>query len=115
MSMSETSHPRMASASCRSLAIDAPGGSSNSASGAASPTKRAFWEMATQAPCTDGSHSFAGQLAGLLHPISQLSFVDLVVLVDVDVAHFFLLGLARREGAQRLAAEESQLDVLRET
>ena len=34
---------------------------------------------------TDGrSHSFAGQLAGLLHPSGELSFVELVVLMDVE-------------------------------
>src|SRR5581483_3535435 len=33
-----------------------------------------------------GSHSSAGQLAGLLHPVGRLSFVELVVLVDVEVA-----------------------------
>src|ERR1051325_5313172 len=41
------------------------------------------------------SQSFAGQFAGLLHPISELSFVDLVVLVDMEVTHFLLLGLDR--------------------
>ena len=44
-----------------------------------------------------GSHSFAGQLAGLLHPGGELSFVELVVLVDVEVAHVLLLGLAGRD------------------
>ena len=63
---------------------------------------------------TRRSHSFAGQLAGLLHPSGELSFVELVVLVDVEVAHFLLLGLAGGDGTQRRAAEESHLDVLRE-
>ena len=36
------------------------------------------------APRTGRSHSFAGQLAGLLHPSGELSFVELVV-VDVEV------------------------------
>src|SRR5438874_626558 len=40
------------------------------------------------------NHSFAAQLAGLLHPSGELSFVELVVLVVVEVAHFLLLGLA---------------------
>ena len=44
--------------------------------------------------CTGRSHSFAGQLAGLLHPIGELSFVELVVLMDVEVAHFLLFGFA---------------------
>ncbi len=48
---------------------------------------------ATHAPRTGRSHSFAGQLAGF-HPSGELSFVELVVLVDIEVAHFLLLGLA---------------------
>ncbi len=60
------------------------------------------------------SHSFAGQLAGLLHPSGELSFVELVVLVDVEVAHVLLLGRAGGDRTQRRAAEESHLDVLRE-
>src|SRR5207244_726641 len=63
---------------------------------------------------TGRSHSFAGQLAGLLHPSGKLSFVELVVLVDVEVAHFLLFGLDGRDRTQRRAAEESYLDVLRE-
>ena len=47
------------------------------------------------------SHSFAGQLAGLLHPSSGSSLVELVVLVDVEVTHFHLLGRAARDGTQR--------------
>jgi hypothetical protein len=38
----------------------------------------------TLAPCR--SHSFAGQLAGLLHPSCELSFVELVVLMEVEGA-----------------------------
>ena len=49
---------------------------------------------ATDAPRTGRSHLFAGRLAGSLHPGGELSFVELVVLVDVEVAHFLLLGLA---------------------
>ena len=45
----------------------------------------------------DGSHFFAGQEARLLDPGGELSFVELVVFVDVEVAHFFLLGLAGRD------------------
>src|SRR5262249_3777454 len=70
--------------------------------------------LATHAPRPDRSHSFAGQLAGLLHPIGELRLVELVVLVDVEVAHFLLLGLAGRARTQRRAAEERHLDVLRE-
>src|SRR5947208_9951536 len=69
---------------------------------------------AMHTPRTACSHPFAGQLAGLLHPGGELSFVELVVLVDVEVAHFLLLGLAGGDRMQRRAAEESYLDVLRE-
>src|SRR5216117_3722608 len=64
---------------------------------------------ATHAPRTGRSHSFAGQLAGLLHPSGELSFVELVVLVDVEVARVLALGLAGGDGTQRRAAEESHL------
>jgi len=57
------------------------------------------------------SHSFARQLAGF-HPSGELNFVELVVLADVEVAHFLLLGLAGGDRTQRRAAEESHLDVL---
>src|SRR5262245_50244294 len=57
------------------------------------------------------SQSFARQLAGLLHPIGELGFVELVVLVDVEVANFLLLGLAGGERTQRCAAEETHFDV----
>src|SRR4051794_40923881 len=63
---------------------------------------------------TSNSHPFAGQLAGLLHPGGELSFVELVVFVDVEVAHVLVLGRSRRERTQRRAAEESHFDVPRE-
>src|SRR6266852_9061680 len=63
---------------------------------------------------TSRSHSFAGQLAGLLHPSGELSFVELVVLMDVEVARVLALGLAWGDRTQRRAAEESHLDVLRD-
>src|SRR5262245_56050304 len=66
----------------------------------------------THAPRTGRSQSFAGQLAGLLHPSGELGFVELVVLVDVEVAHFLLPGLAGGKRTQRRAAEETHLDVL---
>src|SRR5687768_12255979 len=56
----------------------------------------------------------AGQGSRLPDPRRQLRLVELVVLVDVEVAHFLVLGLARRDGTQRRAAEESHLDVIRE-
>src|SRR5438874_3583300 len=76
----------------------------------------AFFIVVVARPSLDyrRSHSFAGQLAGLLHPSGELCFVELVVLVDVEVAHFLLLGLAGGDRTQRNAAKESYLDVLRE-
>src|SRR3981081_887341 len=69
---------------------------------------------ATHASCAARSHSFAGQLAGLLHPSGELSFVDRGVLVEVEVAHLLLLGLTGGDRTQRRAAEKSHFDVLRE-
>ena len=46
------------------------------------------------------SEDLTRQLAGLLHPVRELGLVELVVLVDVEVAHVLLLGLARRDRAQ---------------
>ena len=43
------------------------------------------------------SHAYAGQLARLPHPGSELSFVELVVLADVEVAHVLVLGSPRRD------------------
>src|SRR5436190_485779 len=88
-----------------------------SAAGSGDP-RRALGHLvtahATHAPRTGRSHSFAGQLAGLLHPSGELSFVELVVLMDVEVARVLALGLAGGDRTQRRAAEESPLDVLRE-
>ena len=62
---------------------------------------------APHAPRTGGSHLFAGQLAGFLHPSGDLSFVELVVLVDVRIAHFFCLdspgGIGRSEVPRKKA------------
>src|SRR5436190_15704446 len=63
---------------------------------------------------TGRSHSFAGQLARLLHPTGELSFVKLVVRMDVEVARVLALGSAGRDRTQRRAAEESHFDVARE-
>jgi hypothetical protein len=65
-------------------------------------------------PATRSSQSVALQLAGLLYPSCELGFIKLVVLVDVEVAHVFLLGLAARHRLQRHATEESHLHVVPE-
>lgn len=54
------------------------------------------------------------QLRGLLDPTRQLPLVHFVSLMDVEVAHFFLLGLDRGDWTQRRAAEESHFDVFRQ-
>ena len=55
------------------------------------------------------SQSFAGQLAGLLHPSGELSFVELLVLVDVEVAHFLLLALAGGSGRSDVPQKKATL------
>jgi hypothetical protein len=67
-----------------------------------------------QTMTTQKSQSFPRQFAGLFYPGGELGFVELVVLVDVEVAHFLLPGLAGRDGTQRSAAEEGHLYVFRE-
>src|SRR4051794_21135279 len=69
--------------------------------------------LATHAPPIARSHAFAGQKDRLLHPSRELSFVERIVLMDIEVASVLALGLARGDRAQRCAAEESHLDVLR--
>src|SRR5215204_3182344 len=64
---------------------------STSWEGEGSPSLRRLWFMDVVAP-GGGSHAFAGQPAGLLHPVSELELVERVVLVDVEVAHVLLPG-----------------------
>lgn len=45
------------------------------------------------------SHPFAGQLAGLPHPVGEPGFVERVVLVDIEITHILLLRWAGRYGA----------------
>ena len=53
-------------------------------------------------------------MACLLHPGGELDFVELVVLVDVEVARVLALAGTGRNRLQRRAAEEGQFDVVRE-
>src|SRR5262249_33983584 len=55
-----------------------------------------------------------GQLRCLLNPTRDELLVEPVVLADVEVAHFFLLGFAGWEWPERRAAEEGHLHILRE-
>jgi hypothetical protein len=60
---------------------------------------------ATQAP-RDFPLTCARRTIGwLASPSGELSFVELAVLVDVEVAHFLVLGCAGRDRTQRRAAE----------
>src|SRR4029453_10353545 len=56
----------------------------------------------------------AGQGGPLPDPRRHLRLVERVVLADVEVAYFLVLGLARGDRTQRRAAEERHLDVVRE-
>src|SRR5688572_13146757 len=56
----------------------------------------------------------AGQLRCLPDPTRHELLVELVLLVDVEVARVRVLGLDGGEWTQRRAAEESHLDVLRD-
>src|SRR5687768_2119690 len=54
----------------------------------------------------------ARQLRGLLEPAPEELLVELFVLVDVQVAGVWVLGLDRRHGAQRGTAQKCHLHVL---
>jgi len=64
---------------------------------------------ATHAPRTGRSHAFAGQLAGLLHPSGEPSFVELVVLMDVEVARVLALGFAGGTGRSDVPPKKATL------
>src|SRR5436190_23678892 len=71
----------------------------------------------TREPRDDASRSRrekAGQRGGLLHPVHQLRLVELVALMDVDVARVLALAGTGRDRSQRRTAEEGHLDVARE-
>jgi hypothetical protein len=59
---------------------------------------------------TGRSHSFAGQLAGLLHQTGELSFVELVGFPHVEARWGWSQG-GRRNGREGGAVEEDQLEV----
>src|SRR3954469_9345149 len=54
------------------------------------------------------------QFRRLPDPARDQFLVELIILVDVEVARVLGLGFARREWAQRGAPEERDFDVLRE-
>ena len=66
---------------------------------------------ATHAPRTGRSQSFAGQLAGLLHPTGKLSFVELIAFPHVEGALGFGRKVDRGNGREGGAVEEDQLEV----
>ena len=66
--------------------------------------------MATRSSQSSGSAP-AGQLAGLLHPTGELSFVELVAFPHVEGALGFGRKGARGNGREGGAVEEDQLEV----
>src|SRR5205814_6442664 len=68
------------------------------------PARRRLWFRAVP----------AGEGCRLPDPRRHLLLVELVVLVNVEVAHLILLGRPRGDGTQGSAAEEGHLHVLRE-
>jgi hypothetical protein len=64
------------------------------------------------------SHAVLRGFAGLLHASGELSFIELVVLVGVEVARVLALGLARgtgRNDVPRKKAKASKLTSLDST
>jgi hypothetical protein len=59
-------------------------------------------------PRTGRSHAFARQRGGLLHPDGELSFVELVALMDIEVARVLALGLTGGNRTQRRAASPAR-------
>ena len=56
----------------------------------------------------DHSHLWAGQLAGLRYPSGELNFVELLLLLNIEVAQFVLLGLPGDTGGSDAPAASSQ-------
>src|SRR5262245_27660931 len=76
-----------------------------------------YWRLALKrdsAVEARGAAVPAGDGGRLPDPRRHLLLRELVVLVDVEVAHFLVLGLAGGDRTQRRAAKESHLDVFRE-
>src|SRR5690606_38271390 len=61
--------------------------------------------------CSGMLQLFARQPARLLYPGRELRVVELVVLIDVEIARFVALGFDGWDRAQRRAPEERHLDV----
>src|SRR5262245_53526152 len=72
-----------------------------------------FFAVAFFMVVVTSSQSLAWQFTGLLHPVGKLGFVELA-LMDVEIAHVVVFGLAGRDRSQRDAAEERHFDVFRE-
>src|SRR5215213_1895039 len=54
----------------------------------------------------------AGQLAGLSHPCQELLLFECGPFAKIQVPNLVLLRLSRRQGTQKSAIEERDLDVL---
>src|SRR3546814_13989638 len=55
------------------------------------------------------SHFLAGQRRGLLHPVGERRFVDLVVLMDMEIARIAAFRRDRRHRIERLRSDESRV------
>src|SRR3546814_8645325 len=58
-----------------------------------------------------GLHLLMGQRAGLANPVGGPRLVELVVLVDVEIAHVRIFGCLGRGRVQRGALEEGHLHI----
>src|SRR3546814_16755766 len=57
------------------------------------------------AAIASSSHFLAGQRRGLLHPVGERGFVDLVVLMDMEIARIAAFRRDRRHRIERLRAQ----------
>src|SRR3546814_18034022 len=58
------------------------------------------------AAIASSSHFLAGQRRGLLHPVGERRFVDLVVLMDMEIARIAAFRRDRRHRIERLTAKK---------
>src|SRR3546814_18603822 len=61
------------------------------------------------AAIASSSHFLAGQRRGLLHPVGERRFVDLVVLMDMEIARIAAFRRDRRHRIERLNAKKGDL------
>src|SRR3546814_17925718 len=79
-----------------------------------SPSPLIFASIASAA-IASSSHFLAGQRRGLLHPVGERRFVDLVVLMDMEIARIAAFRRDRRHRIERLHAKKGNLYIFAET